>query len=154
VAFVVQAVTGVTDGNTGTFSLAADDPVASNTERLRSVVDGLAMFAMSPIFGMGLGSHTATQTQGVHVIIHSTPIWLMAEMGILGLLAFVVPAIRILLREIRHMKTDAVSGVLVMIVLTFAIMSTVHELLYQRAMWLLFGAALAFCGRITTDRVR
>jgi hypothetical protein len=120
----------------------ATSPV-SDQDRFKSIIDGLRMFSDNPVFGRGLGAYIAEQGKATYVIIHSTPVWLLAELGLIGLLAFAVPAARILQTEIPRIRSDAVSGLLVCMLIAFAIMSAVHEMLYQRAVWLLLGAALS-----------
>lgn len=115
----------------------------SDQDRFKSIVDGLRLFSDNPVFGRGLGAYIAEQKNAAYVVIHSTPIWLMAEMGLIGLLAFLVPAFRIMQLEIKRIEFDPVSGLLVFMLVAFGMMSAVHELLYQRPIWLLMGAALS-----------
>jgi hypothetical protein len=123
-------------------------PPSSNVERFKSILDGLELFRSSPIFGAGLGGYVATTASGERpVIIHSTAVWLLAEMGIIGLLAFAIPAIRILKREWMQPDPDAAAKLIILILIAFAAVSMVHEMLYQRTMWLLLGAALAYIPR-------
>lgn len=50
------------------------------------------------------------------------------------------------------MSTDPASGFITLVLITFAVMSIAHEVLYQRAFWLLLGAGLAYVpGRKTTQ---
>jgi hypothetical protein len=112
----------------------------SSRERWSSIVDGLRLFLSDPVVGAGLGAHVRGHDKPV--VIHSTPIWILAEMGIVGFLIFLLVPARILLTECKTIRLP-VSAMLVMIVVTLAVMSSVHEMMYQRAMWLLLGAALA-----------
>lgn len=125
-------------GNTGT---------GSDAERLTSWMGAIRLFKEHPIAGAGLGAYVAEQRDNpkstVH-IIHSTALWLLAEFGLVGFLIFAVPAIRLVLQEGRHMSLDAVSGFITLMLITFAVMSIAHEVLYQRAFWLLLGAGLAY----------
>ena len=101
------------------------------------------MFLDNPVFGRGLGAYVAEQQGTRFVVIHSTPIWLLAELGLVGLLAFLIPAFRIVQTEGRRIEFDPASGLLVFILIAFGMMSAVHEMLYQRSAWLLLGAALS-----------
>src|SRR5581483_3719366 len=68
-------------------------------ERLVTMIGGLKMFADHPIFGAGLGAfrnQLILASSGIPLLIHSTAIWLLAEMGIVGFLAFVLPALCLL----------------------------------------------------------
>jgi hypothetical protein len=114
----------------------------SNAERFKSMSEGFAMFMAHPIFGAGLGAYMHDQlSKGVPLVIHSTPIWLAAELGVVGLGLFAWVATRIFLNAWRWQNASGALIVLVLVV--FAVMSAVHELLYQRSLWLLLGAALA-----------
>ena len=59
----------------------------------------------------------------------------------LGLAAFAVPAAWIFVREWPRRHNDAAAQTIIMTLVAFTIMSSVHELLYQRALWLLLGVA-------------
>lgn len=118
------------------------DVPGSQVERLKSILDGFAMFLAHPIFGAGLGAYMHEQIgKGSPLIIHSTPLWIAAEMGAIGLGIFVWTAARIFRAAWRWRNTAG--GLLVLMLVAFAVMSSAHELLYQRALWLLLGAALA-----------
>lgn len=125
------------------FWIITASPPASDLDRFKSILDGLKMFSDNPVFGRGLGAYIAEQKSAAYVVIHSTPIWLLAEMGLVGLLAFVAPAFRIVQTEARRIEVDPVSGLLVFMLIAFGMMSAVHEMLYQRPIWLLLGAALS-----------
>ena len=119
-------------------------PASSDMERFTSIVDGLQLFLSHPLFGNGLGAYASNKiTHGQFIVIHSTPIWLLAEMGLFGFLAFAVPAVRIFRNEWTSSSRDGVGQILLLMLVMFGIMSLVHELLYQRAFWLLLGGGLA-----------
>lgn len=117
----------------------------SNVERWESIRGGWEMFGASPLFGAGLGAFVESyfQAHGKPLLIHSTPIWLLAEAGAIGFLAFAAPFIRMLKYEIRYAPHDGARAFIIITLVAFAVMSQVHEMLYQRALWLLLGAALA-----------
>ena len=119
-------------------------PVSSDSERFLSILGGVKLFLSHPVLGNGLGAYAAeTVARGNFVVIHSTPVWLLAEMGLIGFLAFAVPAVTIFWKEWVVSPRDRVGQMLLLMLVTFGVMSLVHELLYQRAFWLLLGAALA-----------
>lgn len=128
-------------------------PVSSDRDRLKSIMDGLTMFQDSPVLGQGLGAYLAQQKSAAHLVIHSTPVWLLAEMGLIGLLAFAVPALRIVQIEFAKIYADRVSALLIGMLTMFGVMSTVHEMLYQRPIWFFLGAALSMTpsNRLTRD---
>ena len=125
------------------FSTLTVSPSSSDQDRFKTIMDGLRMFSDNPVLGRGLGAYVAEQNKTPYTVIHSTPVWLMAEMGLIGLLAFLAPAFRIFQIEARQVQSNAVSSVIVFMLLAFAMMSAVHEMLYQRPLWLLLGAALS-----------
>ncbi len=118
---------------------------ADNAERWRSITAGLEMFRAHPIFGAGLGAfvESFTRGDGEPLIIHSTPVWLLAETGLVGLLVFAAPFLLLLYRELRGLgRPDRSAVLLICILLAFGVMSQAHELLFQRGLWLLLGAGL------------
>jgi len=121
-------------------------PGSGYAEHIKSMLGGWTMFLGHPIFGAGLGAfmHQEMQT-GTPLVIHSTPLWLLAEMGLVGLLVMATPIVRIFWSEIgRGRKNDMAGVTLVLIITAFAVVSNVHDMMYQRAFWLLLGAGLAY----------
>jgi O-Antigen ligase len=121
------------------------DQVSTN-ERIVSLLGGLRLFVENPIFGAGLGAFQNQKVLlvgGFPLVIHSTPIWLLAELGIVGFLAFAVPALYVFVSEWRRAWNDQASAVVVLCLVAFAVMSTPADMLYQRTFWLVVGAALA-----------
>jgi hypothetical protein len=120
-------------------------PVSSDTERLKTLAGGWQLFIDQPIFGAGLGVYMEQQIrQGMPLVIHSTPLWLLAEFGIVGFAVMTAPLVLIFRAEIMRMKKIDVAGQLLILIITgFAVMSLAHELMYQRAFWLLLGVCLA-----------
>src|SRR6185295_11755407 len=57
---------------------------ASSIDRMASLRAGWAMFIDHPILGSGLGAFLQEykSTSGAPLVIHSTPLWLLAETGI------------------------------------------------------------------------
>ena len=106
------------------------------------------MFSQHPVFGAGLGAYMDQQMRaGTALVIHSTPLWLLAEMGVIGLLIMIAPIIGIFWRETRAPRAaDSAGLVLVLIITAFGAVAIFHEIMYQRAFWLLLGAALACAG--------
>jgi hypothetical protein len=120
---------------------------SSNTQRIASLQGGWEMFADNPIFGAGLGAfiESYTRATGTPLVIHSTPLWLLAELGVIGFIIFAAPFIRVLKYETYQAGLrDPARIFLIVALLGFAMMAAVHDLLYQRALWLLAGAALAY----------
>ena len=126
----------------------------SNVQRIASLHGGWAMFEAYPILGGGLGAFIEQhlRAHGQALVIHSTPLWLLAEMGVVGLLVFLAPFIRIVKHELHERPaSDAVRNFMILAFLGFAVVAAVHDLFYQRALWLLLGAALALVDTAPAD---
>jgi O-antigen ligase len=131
----------------GILRMTASTQADSNSEHIQSIVEGLAMFREHPLFGAGLGAFIASHVtvDGTRpLVLHSTYIWWLAEFGIVGATAFVWLIGAITISELRRAKALGVQGRATLFAMTsFGVMALVHELLYQRPLWFLIGAALA-----------
>jgi hypothetical protein len=135
--------------------ITGGDPEVDSADRWGSIWGGVRMFFAHPVFGAGLGAFVETfeREHGRFLIIHSTPVWLLAETGIIGFLAFAFPYFTILNSTIRSSlagKSDGGGILLVLCLVCMGVMSQVHELLYQRTLWLLIGAALFSVPQVDT----
>ncbi|MEX1082690.1 MAG: O-antigen ligase family protein, partial [Xanthobacteraceae bacterium] len=139
--FATIEAMGFLDSVVGTVSRSAPE---TYLHHLTTVQDGLSIFWDHLIWGAGLGAYIDAhiRAQGFPLIIHSTPVWLLAETGLVGFLVFASAAVRIGWAEFGR-SDEMASKLLLLILCAFAVMSSVHELLYQRGLWLLMGAALA-----------
>jgi O-antigen ligase len=109
---------------------------------MRSLEGGWALFTSHPVFGAGLGAFMESQIRiSGPLVIHSTPLWLMAEMGLVGLVAFSWFGWR-LAQEALTSRTAAGTALL-LVTVGFCIMSGPHDLLTQRSVWFIAGALLA-----------
>ena len=82
----MAAVTAITagDGLSLHIPIFIDNTLygSSNIQRIASISDGLQLFLSHPIFGAGLGLYMTEQINaGTPLVIHSTPVWLLAETG-------------------------------------------------------------------------
>jgi hypothetical protein len=119
---------------------------ASSTERLITLSGGWKMFLEHPIFGAGLGAFrnlNILATSGIPLVIHSTALWLLAELGLLGFLVFAIPGFYIWIGEWRLAARDPIAAIITLCFVGFAVMSGPADMVYQRTFWLLIGAALA-----------
>jgi O-antigen ligase len=126
---------------------------SSNVQRIASLKGGWAMFTSHPIFGAGLGAfmESYTRTNGVPLVIHSTLLWFLAEMGVIGLLVLVAPFVRVFKNEVHAAdRGDPARIFLILALLGFGAFAVVHDIGYQRSFWMLFGAALS-CGARSPD---
>jgi len=136
-----------------------------DVQRLRVLSDSLEFWKKHPIEGIGLGSFLHLQNQKYadsppniqFSIIDSTPLWVLTELGLIGIVlmgGFYVVSLYTLNRS-GSGQTDMATlrrGVL-LILLAFAAMSLFHELLYTRFIWFFLGLALAV-SREELERVR
>ena len=119
---------------------------ASTDERLVSLIGAWRLFVEHPVFGAGLGAfrnQLIVSDSGIPLLIHSSALWLLAELGLVGFLSFAVPAIYVWLTEWRRARVEPASAVIVLCLVAFAVMGTPADMIYQRTFWLLIGAALA-----------
>ena len=122
-------------------------PAASNAERMESLEGGWKLFLAHPIFGAGLGAYIANRIKefGVPMVIHSSPLWLLAEMGLVGFAIFIAPVVRLFLGEFRKIHSaDPATHLLILILTAFGIISVIHDMMYQRTFWLLLGAGVSY----------
>ena len=120
---------------------------ASTAERLMSMTRGWEMFLDHPIFGAGLGAfrnlNIKTGDTGIPLLIHSTPLWLLAELGLVGFIVFAWPGVAIFVSEARRAMTEPLAAITLLCIATFAVMGGPAEMVYQRTFWFLIGATLA-----------
>ncbi|MER1967988.1 lysylphosphatidylglycerol synthase domain-containing protein [Castellaniella sp. GW247-6E4] len=117
----------------------------SDQGRVKLMIASVDAWLRHPIIGGGLGSFLADSESilGFTTIIHNTLLWLMAEMGIVGAMPFVVVFVLIVRSAwIRRAHSIRAQGIL-LLMLVFAVMSLFHEVLYQRIFWLGLGALAA-----------
>ena len=123
----------------------------SNAERMMTLRAGWNLFLAHPFFGAGLGAFVSDyfRESGKVQVIHSTPLWLLAEFGIVGTIVMMLPMARVIVREVSLRRDGDDAGfVLILAIVAFGVMSTVHEMMYQRVFWLIFGAAIAMVGQM------
>jgi O-antigen ligase len=133
------------------------------TGRVRLAKAALELWRSAPILGAGLGVHWQREQAANPdhpLLLHSTPLWLLAETGIVGFCvfgAFAMYALRLWLRARRSAARDEclIEEVAIVFVCAFAVMSLFHDILYQRILWIVLGFALAapHAARPPSDRV-
>ena len=122
---------------------------SSDQERFESIFRGVDMWMQSPWLGAGLGVFIERNASwfGHPVVIHSTPVWILTEFGLIGVAGFGW-CFLVLLRYAATLRaTVPARRVLGLLLLMFAIFSLAHEVFYQRIFWLVLGAVLASPGR-------
>lgn len=126
-------------------SVAAPTPFvlsdSSLLERWQSIQGGFRLFLAHPIFGAGLGAFMDSQIRSTGaLVIHSSPVWIMAEMGGVGLLIFALFGWRLSTTALT--RRDEFTDTLFLLLIAFCSMAAVHDMMYQRSIWLLGGALL------------
>lgn len=118
---------------------------ASNIERWETIKHGLEMWYSHPWFGAGLGVFIERSTQWFShpIVIHSTPVWLLAEFGVIGTTIFFGVFIYILVICFQKRNISIRYGQIVLILLSFSIFGLAHEIFNQRVFWLGLGLCLA-----------
>lgn len=118
---------------------------ASNQERWETITRGLSMWSDDPLIGAGLGIFIEHSTQWFNrpLVIHSTPVWILAELGLVGLIVLAVAAINVFRLPFRGRFRSPPYRVLALIMVIFAVFGLVHEIFYQRIFWLVLGASMA-----------
>src|SRR5262245_7195219 len=122
-------------------------PHADESDALRwqSTALGLQAWLRHPVLGNGLGAFLLNRENAglPPVVIHSVPIWFMAEMGVIGLAAyaaFVASLVWSGFAALRGRPVQA-SGLLIAVT-TFVLMGQVHDLFFQRTFWFAAGLLL------------
>jgi O-antigen ligase len=119
---------------------------ASSAERFVTIIGGWKMFLEHPIFGAGLGAFRNLHilaTSGIPLVIHSAPLWLLAELGLVGFLIFAIPGFYVWFSEWRLAARDPAAAIIALCFVGFAVMSGPADMVYQRTFWLIVGASLA-----------
>lgn len=130
--------------------------------RLRNMQLGLKHWQERPLLGVGLGSHrlNAQQEFGRPHTLHNSLIWILVEMGLLGLtlftIFFVASFIYIAgpsLDDLRQLPLRYESAAYTGGLLALAGASVGTELIYQRQLWFMLGLGLAAAPRTSEPRV-
>lgn len=118
--------------------------------RMDTYSDAISLWQQHPVLGAGLGAFRDYQTNKrgkFSDIVDCTGLWLLSETGLVGLFGFAGFFLMALWKVFLKIRNggDAFGiylGILLMMMI-FAIMSLVHELLYTRFFWFFMGLALA-----------
>lgn len=118
----------------------------SNQERWATLLYGFEMWRQSPIFGEGLGVFTARSTQwfGHSTVIHNTPLWILAEFGLVGAIVFGWFFLKLWGYSVNvgSSRDELARYALLLLLIVFFVFSQFHEMLFQRIIWLIGGALL------------
>lgn len=118
----------------------------SNQERWATLLYAFEMWRQSPIFGEGLGVFTARSTQwfGHSTVIHNTPLWILAEFGLVGAIVFGWFFLKLWGYSVNagSSRDELARYALLLLLVVFFVFSQFHEMLFQRIIWLIGGALL------------
>lgn len=121
---------------------------SGDLERWTSITEGWDMWLQNPVFGSGLGAYMqqSMTTTGGPLIIHSVPVWLLAETGLVGFCVIAGAFAALLHHAYRQLANPTAagwaSGLLVALICIGA-GSTVHDFFFQRSFWFLLGLFVA-----------
>jgi len=121
------------------------DNSLSNEEHRQTLFRGLEMWRQSPVLGAGLGVFYAMSPMwlGHPQVIHSTPLWILAEFGLLGAAVFGWGFFLLARNAVRFGRTQPARRILLLLLLVFSVFGLAHEIFYQRIFWLVLGAVMA-----------
>jgi hypothetical protein len=132
-------------GLSGSLSFQYLSDERSNLEHRETLIHGLEMWRQSPVLGAGLGVfHAKSATWAGHAqVIHSTPVWILAEFGLLGVAVCGWAFFLLARHAIRFGSIQPARRILLLLLVAFSIFGLIHEIFYQRVFWLVLGAVLA-----------
>src|SRR5262249_52409834 len=119
-------------------------PLLFESDRLRwqSIMLGWQEWREHPLLGGGLGTFLLRREAAgtIALVIHSVPIWFMAEMGLVGLAAYGVFVTSLVARGVAELRENApqARGLLVAVAV-FVVMGLAHDLFFQRTFWFIAG---------------
>lgn len=118
---------------------------SSNLERWETLTHGVEMWRQSPVLGVGLGVFNAKSPMwaGHPQVIHSTPLWILAEFGLLGGAVFGWTFFLLARYALQFGRTQPARRILLLLLAAFSLFCLAHEMFYQRIFWLVLGAVLA-----------
>jgi uncharacterized membrane protein YbhN (UPF0104 family)/O-antigen ligase len=115
----------------------------SAAERALILAQSLELWRAHRWLGAGLGSFVEWRvaTGQAPQVIHSIPIWLMAEMGLVGLVVVLATSIFVVVRIWRTMVAESSRWALALlgVLACIAVDGLAHDLFYQRIFWFLLG---------------
>ncbi len=136
------------------YKIAASDPT-----RFKMLQDGVAAVKLHPVFGTGIGS-TKLETRHGTMVIHNTYLQVWADLGLLGLIAYVVlvlgwilflPNIYRRIRKLTDVKKRAVYYNAVFLLGYFAFNGLFHPLSTEWSEWITFIIPCALLYEVVTS---
>lgn len=126
----------------------AVERTSSDSERWLSIIEGWDLWLKHPLLGAGLGGYVQERLSAGRefLVIHSIPIWIMAEMGLIGLLVVGIVLALLFKGAFQLLSRPARHGWGLGLLSTLACMTAsglVHDLFFQRSFWFLLGLYVA-----------
>lgn len=131
-------------GGAGALAMKLQD-VSSDGERSATIAGGMRLWLAHPLFGAGLGAFAeAVRVEtGKILVIHNTALWLLAELGLVGISVFAAFFGNLAYAVFKDRASNDVSvRVLLLVLGSAALFQLPHDVFYQRIYWLILGAAL------------
>ena len=146
VCWGVILISGTTLSGTTQSAISSDPSIREHRESMTRALD---LWLQSPVMGAGLGVFIEKSPLwfGHPLVIHNTPLWILAEFGIVGAAVFGWAFFDLVRSAFKLYTTRPACRVLGMILLGFAGFCLAHEIFYQRIFWLVLGAMLAYPGK-------
>ena len=115
-------------------------PISFN-EHITTISLGLKLWLDSVWFGAGLGVflEKSPTLAGKSILIHSTPVWILAEFGILGAAILITILGWIFFNASKTFQVNPKSRALILLLMTFLLFGLTQEIFYQRIFWLALG---------------
>jgi hypothetical protein len=131
---------------------------ASDAERWKTIQNAWEMWKSHPFLGAGLGVFLEKSIlwHNRPIVVHCTPLWILAELGLLGAAILCAAFARIFAVMYRSCGQRAYPAlpcrIAVLLLTAFAIFGLVHDIFYQRMFWLMLGVCLALPFRSSGSR--
>lgn len=132
----------------------------SNHERWYTMVQAIKHWLQSPVLGIGLGSFAYNEVVAGNsiLVIHNTFLWLLTEFGLLGITPFVFYGLQIVafFKKVLFSFTNGLSvqiKILLCLTIIGILMGMVHEIFYQRILWLTWGMAIVIPFARSEDKI-
>lgn len=117
------------------------------SERFEGYWVALDMWLSQPVFGTGMGAFIShyVDTRGIPLVIDNSGLWILTEMGLVGLVLFLpLPwAVVAHLRRKRGQTLKWDDHALLLCLFAAAVFSLAHDMLYQRILWFMLGLLAA-----------
>lgn len=131
---------------TGTLHLQSNFSTESS-DAVRWMANSIAWreWLQKPVFGMGLGVFIQRSPSifGFPMVIHSTPIWILAEFGLMGIFLFGWGFYRLFYYAIARRYRMPRDRALFLVLIVFVLFGVMHEIFFQRIFWLAIGLLLS-----------